>query len=527
MSKNGLNCPVKDAAWRELLRAVNGNEKEAYRIWLSSDETVPSIEQLREEGILPKTDKDIKFQSVIDNYLDRRTSLYKRLAQLRSNAKTSKGDAKLAINKEIQKVEHSISSIDESIDELSKVSEFEDIYKYAQSDLNEVNAILNSKTVNMNDLQKVSRIIKLWKRVGSLDARNPFFNESELEAFEDSENITAQNIVQNLKQIQVKAENLDVKWYKIAEGLLNSKIKATFGQNVNVDMQNIIKDISKSSSLLLDISYVDNIITKAMFKWNKEATQESNLEIQEIFKGIDAVMKRINKRFSQKELDEIYAQTQSNTDSRRTGDTVFRFSQQFFNWNKIRNNAFYSRIDKLEGEAKKKHILANNEAYKKNTIMFDARKLFPVDSEFSEADINAHKQELISQLGQRGYEFYLNRMQDRITRYNEEKAGEIEYLDGEFGRDEAGKMIALEQWEAQNSPYKAAESFYSNKVHKVAGDYISTRNTYTEVVPRRTVDGKDTGFYDKKFERIENDADLYAVYTYLMETMHNVNAYLP
>jgi len=183
MSKKGLNCPVKDAAWRELLRAVNGNEKEAYRLWLSNNEEVPSIEQLRKEGILPELDKETKFQSVIDNYVDRRTYLYKKLAQLKTDAKSVKGDEKLVVNKEIQRVEHAINNINESIEELQKTAEFEDIYKFAQSDLNEVDAILNSKSVSMNDLQRVNRIIKLWKRVGSLDARNPFFNESELESF--------------------------------------------------------------------------------------------------------------------------------------------------------------------------------------------------------------------------------------------------------------------------------------------------------------------------------------------------------
>ena len=145
MSKKGLNCPVKDTAWRELLRAVNGNEKEAYRIWLSNNGEVPSIEQLRKEGILPEIDKETKFQAVIDNYIDRRSSLYKRLAQLKSDSKTSKGEAKLEINREIQRTEHLIGNIDNTIKELQETSEFKDIYKYAQSDLNEVDSILNSK----------------------------------------------------------------------------------------------------------------------------------------------------------------------------------------------------------------------------------------------------------------------------------------------------------------------------------------------------------------------------------------------
>ena len=35
--------------------------------------------------------------------------------------------------------------------------------------------------------------------------------------------------------------------------------------------------------------------------------------------------------------------------------------------------------------------MANNAAYKQNTIMFDARKLFPIDNTFTKEDMDNHR----------------------------------------------------------------------------------------------------------------------------------------
>ena len=201
MAKVATKCPVKDAHYREVLKRLNGDESHLMRVYLAYDEHLPSIEQLVKDGIITDSGKP-KFQAVIDNYIDRRSGLYKRLTSVKENAKKAKGEDKLTLNKQVQSIERQITELTNKIEELESLNEINTIYPYAHADLAEAQKLLNSTNVSMNDLQKAHRIIKLWKRVGNVDSRNPFFAAEELKAFEDSENITAQEIAQNLKNIQ-------------------------------------------------------------------------------------------------------------------------------------------------------------------------------------------------------------------------------------------------------------------------------------------------------------------------------------
>lgn len=527
MAKATPKCPIKDAHYREVLKRLNGDESHLYRIWMAYDENLPSIEQLVKDGVLNDIAGKPKFQAVIDNYIDRRSGLYKRLATIKENVKKAKGEEKLTLNKSISNIERQITELTTKIEELESLNEINTIYPYAHADLAEAQRLLNMTNISMNDLQKAHRIIKLWKRVGNVDSRNPFFAPEELKAFEDSENITAQEIAQNLKNIQSKAEALDNKYYRISENIIKREAEKNLHVLGEVELDGIIKDIGKMSSLLLDISEYDNIICKLMFQWKKQATFDTTQEVNAVFKGIADVMKVVNKRFSDTELGEIFAQTQSNTDNRKTGDIVFRYSQTWFNWDRVRKEKLAFQLESATGETKKNLILSSIKEYRDNSIMFDVRKLFPIDNKFNAKHAEEHKQELIKHLGQKGFNVYYDRLKNKVEDYKQLLQAEEEELRDTYGQDEATIQKELERWKYENSPYLAADVFYDNTIYKSEGKYINTRSTYTEIVPKKFINGKDTGFYDNKFERIEGDKDLKALYDYLLETIHEVNNYLP
>lgn len=521
-------CPPKHTKeWETLLHRV-GSEKEAYRIWMSYGETIPSIETLVADGILKDKKEKPKFQSVLDNYLDRRSYLYKRLASVRSELKGKTGEERVKITQNAQKIQAEIKNLDSKIEEVEKLKGTEQIYVYAKEDLDKVRDTLNKKDLTLNDLQGVVRIIKLWKRITQLDERNPIFTPEELEAFQDEQNVTYQDIAKELKNIQSRAEMLDVKFYRLEEKLFIQEAKKTFGEDADLDYKRIYTDIGKFSSRGLDIGKVDNTVAKAMFVWNKKATYLRNQEWNGINENLEKAFKAINKRFSQDELRSILAQTQSNTDPRETGSFVHRFSQAWFNWNEVRNSKYANAIKNAEGDAKKRLIQKKSAEYKENTIMFDVRKLFPrPEDKFTVQEIQAHKDELIQQVGQSGYDFYMKRLESKLENYKESKEAEEFNLRLEFGDNEALYQQNLEEFEIENSPYRAAEAFYDNAIFKSGGKYFSTNFFSSEIVPRRIVKGKDLGYYDSKFERIENDKDLKALYDYLIETIHQLNQYLP
>lgn len=522
-------CPPKHTPeYKELLRVL-GSEKEVYKVWMAFGEKLPSMEELTKSGIIKEDDEKPKFQSIIDTYVDRRSYLYKKLASINSKIKETSGENRASLVQSTSKLKTKISELNDKIEKFTTLNTLEDIYKFGHDDLNEVSKVLSSPELTLDDLQGVTRIIKLWKRVTQLDERNPIFNENEIKAFQNPENETFQNIAKELKNIQIAAEVLDNRWYKLTEEIVKDEVRKTFGDDVEVDYNNIIKDISKLSSRVLDIGEVDNILLKAMFAWNKKATFNTLQEWNKINHNLKDVMKVIYKRFNNKELGEIFAQTQNNTDLRKTGNIVGRFSQSFFVDNELRRKKYEKLLEDAEGNDRKTILENKSREYKENNILFDARKLFPREEDnFTDEEINNHKKELIDNLGEKGYEFYLSQLKDKIDRFNEEKEAEEIINKDIYGDDIASYNTAMEQWTIENSPYIAAEAFYENKTFKSGGEYVSPSFFKSIVIPKRyNSKGEDNGYYDNKFERIENDKDLYALYTYLTETIYTLNKYLP
>ena len=90
------------------------------------------------------------------------------------------------------------------------------------------------------------------------------------------------------------------------------------------------------------------------------------------------------------------------------------------------------------------------------------------------------------------------------------------------------KIIALRNWEAINSPYIALDRILDNKVINVDGKPVKSRNNYNLYVPRKfRTDGSLTGYYDANYQTIESDADLFAYYEEVVNTLSEVRSYLP
>jgi hypothetical protein len=46
-------------------------------------------------------------------------------------------------------------------------------------------------------------------------------------------------------------------------------------------------------------------------------------------------------------------------------------------------------------------------------------------------------------------------------------------------------------------------------------------------VPKRTISGKETGYYDNKYNSIINDKDLLNLYEYMMDTLSDLKLLIP
>ena len=143
---------------------------------------------------------------------------------------------------------------------------------------------------------------------------------------------------------------------------------------------------------------------------------ESKLEAKEVTDKLGESFKELHKTYSAADIDDMFSQTVSNKDTRRTGNMVHQFSNEFFQWQKDRWNKYKRSLknakDIEDSKVRNKTISDIVKEFKKdevlNTTVFDVRKLFPnkefSDKVYTKQEVEAHRQELIKHLGQKKFD---------------------------------------------------------------------------------------------------------------------------
>ena len=534
-----LVCPPKHTIeWKKLVAKV-GSEFTAFRYWLANKEEIPNDDQIEKFGLTNKP-IPVKFQALVTNIQQKINALKSKEASLWGEHRSAIGKERLTKQEEIKKIQNKIVDLEKDVDELIKQDALENIKPYAESQLEEVEQILNKKQINFHDLTSVARTIALWKKAGQINKDHIFFNESELESSKDEENETMQEIKANFLKWGHKAESLSDLFQTRAVELLTSAATNHYGNDAQVDFTRIMKDIGITRALCIDISEADNTLYQLMSSWIKESTYNAHTEVLQVAELTDKIMEGLTKKgYNLNDVFELFRQTQANDDARYTGNATFRFTQAFFNNEKEQSRKLKEALENAKNSdpiLQKKIINNAIKSYyttkKKQEIAFDVRKLFP-DKElyphqvYNNNEIESHKQELISQLGNKGYAFYEDRAKTNIENYKELYEAEKSVNEQRYLENPIDFQMAMELFEKTYSPYYVAEAAYEEVAPKVGGQYVSQNRKYSQVVPRKTINGKDTGFYDSKFEKIEADENILGLYNFFMDTKREMDSYLP
>ena len=156
-------------------------------------------------------------------------------------------------------------------------------------------------------------------------------------------------------------------------------------------------------------------ISKAMFKANNAARREADEKIEQWEKLWKAAYPFI------KNNPDIFVQLRR--DGSKTGNLVYRFSQDFFDEEKILREKARNSKNKKDWDNYQKWL-------KDNTIFFDVRILFNEDGSIKNTpEAEAHKKELLDILGEKGYQYYLNHQTKLLSEYNELKEAKKDSLD--------------------------------------------------------------------------------------------------
>ena len=425
----------------------------------------------------------------------------------------------------------------------AQVNSYEQVLMYADSQLDEISQLLSEPSITANNILFAQKILNLWIKAGD------FKTKSTDHILLDEEEFETPGIRKEFRLRRETAEDLAEKLSIITENQISNFVREYSGKDLTEEqIFKNLKDAGFLASRTLNIGRSEDPILQVIFQAIESANIKAQQEANDYWNQIDTLSKKAlsklsnlsNKRNPWRNFEQL---TESGLG---TGKIVHRFSDDYFTVSKqLKYNAFEKQDPKTGKLIRKKVDIENY--YKwldENTINFDVRKLFTdsqLDSEsipeeslfkstFNESDKIKHVQELKSQLGEKGYEFYIKRVEDKLERFKLARASEWYRLNSEdLTPDE--KEVQFEDWNKTNSPFWSSH-MSENKDSRLKPDkksyYTPIGLMYTYQVPRRiSKSGKQTKWYDKNFEKIEADEDLLNYYNFTLETLKRMKSVLP
>ncbi len=420
----------------------------------------------------------------------------------------------------------------------SNIKAYEDIVVFAKSQLAEIANLLNNNAISDADAVYSQRILNLWKRAGD------FSTASNEHIFLDEEEFNTDTIRDLFRGLKNQAEDLENKLKPIIENHLTEFVRQNTNKDVTKEqIYTHLKDVSKLASSTLNISRMGDVMLQAAFNATEYAQMKAQEEVNEVWKTLD----ELTKKFLKKSGNSYEVLKQKTLNGLESGRLVHRFSPEFFDTRNRLINAAFNTKDPVTGTYKKdaNQVKAYFDWVNKNTIAFDVRLLIPdsldedsvvpskfvyTENSYTEKQRNKHINELKQTLGEKGYQYYINRVEKKIEKYKLLRESQYEEHQDLVGKSQEEKDALFNIWLRENSPYwglDMVENPFNRKKGKDSYFTPKGLREFVEQVPRRVVDGKTTLWYDKNYEKIEADEDLLAYHTFVLETLNKLRYVLP
>jgi hypothetical protein len=488
---------------------------------------------------LPATEKrraGPKFQDYITSRKEDLHILYNKRSKLKIQKQTATtGKAKNLISLKLEAIKDKIEETEGKLLELENLNRLDEIEVYALEDMDTLADIFAKANPTLKELEIAGRLIKVWQRAGEFSGNEPhiFYDPEEFaDKFEGLAEITDKFL-----EWKKQADGYNLRLLELREKVLRGELEETLG-DTGIDFNQPLSNVSNVVANVLDISETDNVVFQAMHAWVHDANFAAKRETDGVFEELDRLIKATGLTdFS------IFQQTASNIDDRLTGDMVFRWSQAYFEWNGAVtrkrkgaiDNAFKDKNDKRAYQTMDRANREYIEEQRKNTLVFDPRLLSEFyDSELTDAPAPtekqsaAHEAKLRELLGDEGYEEYYNVNRRKIEDYKIALAARRSLAESEYGENLAAVEDQVSAWVAKNSPYLYAEALekgYDAVMYK--NIHINPSNQFVRSVPKRIVNGEDSGYYDNKYQQIQDNDSYLELYKYMLDLMKTLKLYLP
>lgn len=584
----------KEYSSEEQLKAALLNDKSLQRKIDELNESYDPDEAEYEDSepttlLLTKYDTLVKYkQSLIVKLKDR-------ISNIKGIIKNSTSKKDIIANTKLQQeMEFRVSELESQIERASNDGSVSLVQLKHQGNIDSMRVQRLLATGRLDDAEEAKRIINFYKSLettvnkstvdGSAITEHPFFMADEL--YDKNGNVILdpeveaqfKELADNFKVYEVK---LEIVQKRLVEQIINSNPKIQRLYDKALSYKEIMEDLHDTNwvdMMMMDITkgifsknglvpQVMMSLTQATFAENISKAKRFEEKLNKMLPKVEEELRGMNKglrslgilgakgvsydMFFQKVLGGL-----------STGGLVHRYAQSFFDEREKIHNQFKEDIKKAKtyetgspeyDSLMRKAYLNRQKWYKENVIVFDLRKLgselaseFPEFASEFEDDGGKHKQELIDNVNQKGYEEEIVKQKEQIKKFIAWRDAFTETLLESLGLTSVDELDtdhkeALEREIAAVSPFTASANFHDNTLIKVGSRIVTPTMAYNISIPRKNkakVTLEKSGYvanpgteatshYDNAYSQIEGSQVLKEFYDFIKEELDSIQSNFP
>lgn len=431
-----------------------------------------------------------------------------------------------------------IKRLNEQIDTIQKENNIKIVVAQGLADIETIREMLSGSVVSLSELLLADDIIKTWTNMERL-FNIP--NIMEVPADKDGTFTTRDTLI----EINNAARSFDNKiaYFAKQEIIKTINKNAKEGQEITIQDIESMKDVSKVQLYTRDITTVDNKLVGYLAKLITQVNMRIEKEHNRNYRKIDEETAKIKDHPLFKQLGfDLFIKEQETRDAfgQETKTLGFkgRFSQDWYEAVKKR----YKQLkDNLDVAKDNKEVVAavwaeHNRWVKENTIAFNSSPFIN-----TKAHTDEERLAIITDLKNQGFTAeeindFIKQARARYSQYlkdaetfaislQDDIIKQVVVLTEEDGTEEEYIQKQVEEWKKINDPI--AYNDLINGTLKFTNASITKGSKYSIKIPRKSVSGVETGYYDQDFARIAADKQLYDFYIFFRDFMKEQLSYLP
>ena len=324
----------------------------------------------------------------------------------------------------------------------------------------------------------------------------------------------------------------------------NTKIKKIFGKK-HITIEEVtqqLDDISLWDTLLNNVSMntfsKDSIIPQVMMDELRKTMDLHRAEVADIISKMDAIQPRVEKKLKNIKRSGILSTSydiffQRDSNGNRTGLLVNRYTNEWY-----KQFEYYNQTVFLESKSYSSAIEKRDTWLKQNAINIDIRRIPEIQDAFKGTEYEQHfvkddtyKEKLVKLLGISTYNEVVEQAIENIKEFSLWQEIEEQELKNNFGVEHISLISdkkVLNTYYTQritSNPFLVSKAWNDNNGYIITDDgkklYVNTG--FSSFIPKKTINNVDSGFYDKNFDEISNDKDIYEYWKLLYKASNIIS----